>query len=179
MLALLAFAPAKSYALPYDTCQSAEKSAACLIAFEKLQTLTNPLTRKRYFHDGIHIDEEMQLLKFPTLFVSTPDLDQDGSPEIIVSIPETTQTVKGNFCPAAKQCPHFIIQDRSLPDQKRTINTFTAIGPIFTYSIALSTDEVVDNYRSLRAYTDGTWQKFDVYQYDRSTDQYYNMSVNP
>ena len=183
--ALMTFVPAhaQNQKLPavtqYETCYSAKQSAACLIAFEKVQTIVNPLTKKRFFHNGVHITEKNTIFLFPMLYVATPDIDQDGNPEIIVGIPEASDEMIGEFCFENRQCPHFIIQDRTLPDQERTVNTYKALGPIYAYSIALSTDEVVDNYRSLRVYADPEWKRFNVYQYDKKSDSYFNMSTTP
>ena len=173
----MALSPSSAQALEYQTCISAEQSAACLIAFEKIQTQINPITKERYFHNDIHIRNSKDLIRFPLLYIATPDLDSDGSPELIVSVPEETHDEFGMFCIEVTQCPHFIIQDRVLDGETRTLSSYKAIGPIYTYALALSTDEVVDNYKSLRAYFDKTWQEFNVYQYDKSADNYFNVSA--
>jgi len=178
MMTLFSFSSTAN-ALQYQTCFSAQQSPVCLIAFEKLQTLQNPITKQRFFHNGVNITQDNKLFLYPMLYVATPDIDKDGNPEIIVGIPESTQEVEGEFCLPPNQCPHYIIQDRSLPDQKRSVSTYKAIGPIYASSIALSTNEVIDNFKSLRAYYTPTWEKFDVFQYDKDTDTYYNMSAGP
>ena len=129
-------------ALEYKTCISAKQSPICLIAFEKIQSIKNPISKKRYFHNGMHILENNNFFRFPLLYVATPDLDKDGTPEIIVAIPDETHEQEGLFCLPENQCPHFIIQDRALPDEKRTISTYKAMGPIYATSIALSTEVV-------------------------------------
>jgi hypothetical protein len=165
-------------ALQYVTCQAPSESSACLIAFEVLKTKENPITGERFFQNGYHI-RDGETVNFPKLYLATPDINDDKTPEIFVIIPEDNDALRGTICRANNQCPHFIIQDRALPGEKRTVNTYRAIGPIYSYAVALSTDESFDNFRSLRAYKDGTWQRFDVYQYDSATDQYYNMSAAP
>jgi hypothetical protein len=171
--------PAPAHTLEYDKCFGRTQSAACLIAFEKIKTLINPGTGERYFHDGIHITDDGDLFMFPMIYVATPDLDGDGAPEIIAGVPEQNDETVGSYCLIGDACPWFVIQDRTLPGEKRTLSNFKAFDPIFAYSVALSTDERFDNFRSLRAYKDGSWRRFDVYQYDGQTDQYYNISEAP
>lgn len=175
-LSLIAFSNAAK-ALEYQTCISAQQSPICLIAFEKLQTVKNPITKERYFHNDVNITETKELFLFPLLYVATPDLDGDGTPEIIASIREQSHEEIGQYCVEEEICPHFIIQDRVLPDQKRTTATYKAIGPIFAYSVGASTDEAFDNFKSLRAYYEPSWKDFDVYQYDKENDSYFNMSA--
>lgn len=176
---LVIFLPASAQALPYENCVSDKQSPVCKIAFLKLKTLINPITKKKFFHNGINIWDDGSLFMFPSLHVATPDLDGDGKPEIIVSVPEKSTEAFGQFCINGDQCPHFIIQDRTLPGERRVLSNFKAIGPIYAYAVALSTDERFDTFLSLRAYYDDTWQNFDAYQYDAKTDQYYNVSVGP
>ncbi|MEM6812011.1 MAG: hypothetical protein AAF549_06045 [Pseudomonadota bacterium] len=164
--------------LQYKTCFSATEDPVCFIAFEKLQSIINPITKERYYHNGLHIVEG-KVFRYPMFYVATTDLDGDGKSEIIASVQEETDEIAGQFCPQTDICPHYIIQDRTLPDQNRTVNSLKAIGPIFAYAIAPSTDERFDNFLSLRAYPDNSWQTFDVYQYDGDEDQYFNMSVGP
>lgn len=165
-------------ALPYKTCLTPKQSSACLIAYEKIKTLINPITKKKFFDDGVHIDNK-KIFMYPVLHVATPDIDGDGKLELIVSIPEKSEEIQGLYCQSNQICPHFIIQDRTLPGQKRKVSSYKAIGPIYSFALALSTDESFDNYKSLRSYYDSSWQRFDVYQYDTKTDNYYNMSEVP
>ncbi len=170
---------ANAQSVVYKNCISAQQSAECLIAFEKLKTLINPITKEKFFHDGQHVLSDGSTHVFPILEVASPDIDEDGIPELIVRIPDYIEEVEGQFCLPQDQCPHYIIQDRTIAGEKTTVNSYKAIGPIFAYSVALSTDEVVDNFKSLRVYYDGTWQNFDAYQYDVSTDSYFNMGTQP
>ncbi|MEM8833983.1 MAG: hypothetical protein AAGB32_05530 [Pseudomonadota bacterium] len=176
VITMMAFKPAN--ALQYRTCLNPEKEAACLIAFRKIQTLINPITKERFYHDDAHISNG-KLLMPPVFYIATPDLDGDQSPEIIVQIVEYKNEFQGYYCIGNNQCPHFIIQDRTLPEQNRTIKTMKAIGPIYSSGVAISTDERVDNFLSLRAYRDPFWKSFDVYQYDRQSDSYFNMTAGP
>ena len=166
-------------ALQYRTCLSPDDGAACQIAYAKIRTLENLITKTKYFHDGIHINSKGAWLLYPLLYVATPDLDGDGRAELIALLPEATEELDGQFCPLRGQCPNFIFQDRTLRGQKRTLKNFKAFDIIYAYALGLSTDEVVGNYRSLRAYFDKTYRAFDVYQYDARDDQYYNISAPP
>ena len=176
VITVTSFKPA--HALQYRNCVNPEDEAACLIAFRKVRTLINPITKGRFFDDRLH-SSKGELFMYPIFHIATPDLDGDQSPEIIIRIDDYADGIPGLYCVGNNQCPHFIIQDRTLPDQNRTVNSMKAIGPIYSSGLALSTDERVDNFVSLRAYNDPSWKSFDVYQYDKESDNYFNMSVGP
>lgn len=158
--------------LIYESCVSKSQSLPCDIAFSKLKTIKNPINGKNYFDDGVHFING-SLFLYPTLWVATPDLDNDGFKEIIVTVPEVFEELEGVFCKEGIQCPHYILQDRG----NGKLEDYKILGPIFAYSVGLSTDERFSNYLSLRAYKDKNFSQFDVYQYDSLEDQYFNMSL--
>lgn len=151
-------------------------SLTCYIGFLRLRSLKNPLSGKQFFENGIHY-ENGKLFMYPDIHVATTDLDNDGFDEIIVTVSEPDEEFKGLFCEPEYMCPHYILQDRNFPGEKRRLSRFKVMGPIYTIGLGLSTDEVVGGYRSFRAYTDLKLKKFDVYQYDKKNDNYYNVSL--
>jgi len=168
----------KAYAedLNYRICINPNTSTQCFIAFHKLRTVTNPLTGDMYFHKGFHISEG-DIRVYPTLHIASADLDGDGLNEIIVKIPEDDEELQGYFCKEDDQCPTYILQDRTLPGQKPSLRNFKVMGPVFAFAVGLSTDERFGNFISLRAYKDRSFSQFDVYQYDRKSDNYFNISA--
>lgn len=164
-------------ALDYNFCSSPDESPACAIALAKLKTIINPITGKAYFDDGIHYVKG-KLFDYPDYQIATPDLDDDGYNEIIVTVPEWSDGTQGLFCKAENLCPFFIIQDRNLKSKKPILKNFKAIGPIFAVGIGLSTDEKFSRYKSLRVYKDPNWENFDVYQYDSKNDEYFNINTS-
>ncbi|HPF78730.1 MAG TPA: hypothetical protein PLF01_05480 [Alphaproteobacteria bacterium] len=175
MITVLMVFPVRAHALEYTHCNDPKESLVCYIALEKLRTIDNPLTGKKFFDDGIHYEGSI-LFIYPDLHIAVSDLDDDGYNEIIVKVPELDELITGLFCKPVDQCPHFIIQDRNVGETSNLEN-FRAMGPIYTYGIGLSTDEVVNGYRSLRAYKDNKIKDFNVYQYDKKSDDYFNVSI--
>lgn len=184
LFALIAILPAHTArALDYNLCGSADDSAACKIAYLKIKTLPNPLDKnKTYFDDGIHIING-KLFMFPDIHVALTDLDGDGRNELIARIDDSAEEGKGLFCKYAANdtplCPNYIIQDRNLPEAKRSLRAFKAFGPIFSTGIGLSTDERVSGFTSLRAYQDVGYKQFNVMQYDLKSDKYFDISRPP
>lgn len=165
----------KSHALQYTYCTGPDQSAACYIALEKLRTIKNPISGKKFFDDDIHyVDGE--LFMYPAYNVAQTDLDKDGYAEIIVTIPEPEAELQGTFCKTPIECPHYILQDRNIGGKKMQLKNIKAMGPIYAFAIGLSTDEVVGGYKSLRVYTDPKIGTFNVYQYDRKNDDYFNIT---
>lgn len=164
-----------AYALSYKYCNDPSQSPACFIALEKLKTLDNPITGQKFFDDGIHYSGG-KVFVFPDLNIAETDLDNDGFKEIIVRVPEMDDLLKNTFCKENNQCPHFIFQDRNT-DRKPNLKNIKVMGPIYTAAIGLSTDEIVGGFRSLRAYTDFKTGKFNVYQYDKKADDYFNITA--
>lgn len=163
--------------LRYTICHGPDDSSACFVAFHKMRRLKNPINGKNFFDDNVHYTEDGQLFMYPVYAVAQPDLDGDGFKEII-TVPHEQEETTGMFCKKQGLCPHFILQDRNLPGKKPSLQNIKAIGPIYSYGIGLSTNEVVGGYRSLRAYTNSEITKFDIYQYDRKSDNYFNISSN-
>lgn len=163
--------------LRYTLCSGPDDSNACFIGFHKMSRLKNPLTGKLYFQDGIHYLEDGQLFMYPTYAVAQPDLDGDGFRELIV-VPQDQEETVGNFCKKISLCPHFVMQDRNIKGERPSLRNFKVLGAVYSYGVGLSTDEVVGGYRSLRAYTDAAIKEYDVFQYDRKSDQYYNISTS-
>ncbi len=161
--------------LRYTLCSAPDDSNACFIAFHKMRSLTNPINGKPFFDDGIHYLEGGQLFVYPTYAVAEPDLDGDGFKELIVALHEQEETT-GVFCPKANECPHFILQDRNISGKRPSLRNFKILSTLYAFAVGLSTDEVVGGYRSLRAYKDSKIKDFDVYQYDRKSDEYFNIS---
>lgn len=161
--------------LRYTLCSAPSDSNACFIAFNKMRTIINPINGKTFFDDGIHFLEGGQLFMYPVYAVAQPDLDGDGFKELI-AVPHEQEETVGTFCPAADKCPHFILQDRNIPGERASLRNFKVLGTVYATAVGLSTDEVVSGYRSLRAYEDNTITTFDVYQYDRKNDEYFNIS---
>jgi hypothetical protein len=176
--ALLVLMPLKeAFALHYSMCFTPRDSSACYIAFQKLLTIPNPMMEgKVYFDDGRHFVNG-ELFMFPTYYIAEADLNFDGFKEIIATVPEPEDEMRGWFCKAEYECPHFIFQDRNINPDKLSLRNVKTFGPIYSYGIGLSTDEVVDGYRSLRSYRDIKQEDFHVYQYDDKTDGYYNVTA--
>lgn len=160
----------------YVPCNVDNKPPACAIAFAKLRTLKNPLKPHNIFENGLNIVEG-QIFAYPDFYIAETDIDGDGYNEIIVKILEEDELMVGQYCKAVEQCLHYIFQDRNLGTRKSSLKNIRAFGPFFIYSIGLSTDEIFGGFRSLRFYKDSSWQNFDVYQYDKKTDDYYNISA--
>lgn len=172
---MLFLSETKAHALQYTYCTGPDQSAACFIALEKLKTIKNPLSGQNYFDDDIHYPDG-SLFMYPSYNIAETDLDKDGFAEIIVVIPEPEQELQGMFCQTPIECPHYILQDRNIDGKKMSFNKIKAMGPIYAFAIGLSTDEVVGGYRSLRVYTDPKSGAFNVYQYDRKNDDYFNIT---
>lgn len=162
--------------LTYQKCDNPNQSPACLVALEKLKTLTNPIDNKKFFDNGLHYYNG-ELFLYPDLDVAMIDLDGDGLDEIIVKIPENVETIEGYFCQENFQCPHYILQDRNLHGRKIQLGNIRAMGPIYAQAIGLSTDEKINRFKSLRAYTDYPSRAFDTYQYDRRSDNYFSVNL--
>ncbi len=180
---ILAFTTQKAEALDYNLCGSPDDTAACKIAYFKLKTLPNPLEKdKAYFDDGLHIVNG-KLFLFPDIHTALADLDGDGRNELIARIDDSAEEGKGLFCKYTQDdtplCPNFIIQDRNLPDAKRSLKAFKAFGPIYSTGIGLSTDERVSGFMSLRAYQNIDYTQYNVMQYDLKSDEYFNITRPP
>ena len=162
-----------AFALRYDLCKSPKQSLPCAVAFEKLRTFTNPINKKKFFDDEVHI-KGSKLIKIPQYHIAQPDLDHDGMTEIIVALSEDTKS-KGLFCQSKFQCPHFVIQDRNPEPKKPRLRYYSTIGKTYAYGIGLSTNENLGGYQSLRVYKTNKSSQFNTYQYDQETDQYYDL----
>lgn len=173
---LIIGSPASAQTVNYRYCNTDGKPAACDIALAKLHTLPNPLKDHNLFDNGLNFVDG-KLFAYPDFYVAEVDLDGDGFNEIIAKIPDFDELMTGYYCKPGGLCLHYILQDRNVDGQNPRLDRIKAIGPIFAYSIGLSTDEVVDGYRSLRVYQDSSWQNFDVFQYDKATDDYHNVTV--
>lgn len=166
----------KAQALSYKHCNDPSQSPSCFIALAKLRTLTNPLTGKKFFDDGLHyIDGKVFI--YPDLHIAEADLDNDGFKELIVKVPELADQLEGYFCKANYKCPHYIFQDRNTSKKPSLKKIKVLSAPIYTVAIGLSTDEVVGGFRSLRIYKDTKIKKFSVYQYDKKNDRYFEISA--
>lgn len=174
LLALIFLLPRPALALQYDLCASPNQSLSCAAAYEKIKTLKNPLTKKNFFDDGVHI-KDGKFIKMPRLHIAQPDLDKDGVVEIIAALSEEKGATKNLFCKSAFECPHFIIQNRNTDIKKPRLKYFKTISATYAYGIGLSTDENVEKYQSLRVYKNNKPDDFNVYQYDKKTDQYYDL----
>lgn len=172
----LIWASPSAYALTYNQCYTPKDSTACFISYQKLLSMDNPLTGQQFFNDGRHYVNG-QLFMYPTYYIAQTDLDKDGFMEIIVTVPETEDEQKGWFCKEHKICVHYILQDRNTNPKRPSLKNFKVMGPIYAFGIAPSTDEIVDGYKSLRVYKDIYQKKFDVFQYDKKTDNYFNISM--
>jgi hypothetical protein len=161
-------------ALTYKLCKSPQQSMSCAVAFEKSRTFKNPLSKQKFFEDGVHIKGN-KLKLMPALYVAQPDLDKDGVKEIIVALTEEKEGSKGLFCQSTYKCPHFIIQNRNPDLNKPRLKYFSLIGAAYANGIGLSTDEKIDNYLSLRVYKSNSTKQFHVYQYDQKTDKYHDL----
>ena len=160
----------------YDKCKKPQQSLPCAVAFEKLKTIKNPINQKRFFDDGIHIkDDKIQI--FPSYYIAQPDIDNDGVKEIIIALTEEKAETKGTLCKSKFQCPHLILQDRNTNPDKPRLRYYSTIGFSYAYGVGLSTDEIVSGYKSLRVYKTGDGSEFDIYQYDKKNDQYFNISA--
>lgn len=162
-------------ALQYQLCKSPKQSMSCAVAFEKLRTYKNPVTKKLFFEDDIHIKGN-ELMVMPAIYVAQPDLDKDGIKEIIVALSEAKPESKGLFCQSKFKCPHFIIQDRNIDPKKPRLRYFSLIGATYANAIGISTDEALGGYQSLRVYKTNNVKIFNTYHYDKKTDKYYNLS---
>ncbi len=162
--------------LRYTICKAPDESNQCFIAFHKMRSMKNPMTGKLFFDNGLHFTETGQLFMYPTYAYAEPDLDGDGFKELII-VPKEAYKEEGMFCKTPDLCPHFILQDRNIAGQKPSLKNFKVLGAVYTYGIGLSTDEMIGGYRSLRAYTNQEITKYDVHQYDRKSDQYFNISI--
>ena len=147
----------------------------CAVGFEKLRTIKNPINGKKFFDDEVHI-KDAKIANMPIYYIAKPDLDLDGIREIIVYLSEDSKASKGLFCKSKHLCPHFVIQDRNTNPEKPQLRYFSLIGVSYANGIGLSTDEKVGCYKSLRVYKSGNVNNFDVYQYDKKDDRYYNVS---
>jgi hypothetical protein len=144
------------------------------VAFEKLRVIDNPITKKKFFDDGVHIKDN-KLLIMPEIHISTHDLDGDGFEEIIVALSEKAPKSKGLFCQSQFKCPHFVIQDRNPDPKKPRLRHYHQIGSSYANGIGLSTDEKLGGYKSLRVYKSNKSSEFHTYQYDKKTDEYYDL----
>ena len=177
ILACLFFMPVnKAHALKYNYCNAPEVHPVCTVAFEVLKRQESELTGKLLFHNGVHFWDNGDLFMYPGIYIAQVDLDGDGFLEIIAKPSEDTEEMEGLFC-KKEMCPHYIIQDRNPDPNNIKIKNFHVMGPIFTTGIGPSTDEVFGGYKSLRAYKNPNFKKFDVYQYDRKNDDYFNISM--
>jgi hypothetical protein len=163
-------------ALDYTRCLQPKDSSACYIAYQKLISMKNPITKKTYFDDGYH-SPNGYIEVFPFFNVAEADLDGDGFTEVIAALSEDRDLTEGLFCKNDFDCPHYIFQDRNIDPKNLSMKNIKVFGPIFSYGIGLSTDEIIDGFRSLRSYRDYEYKEFDVYQYDKKTDEYYNVSA--
>lgn len=171
---LLLISEKSAHALRYDLCKTPKQSLSCAVAFEKLRTLDNPITGKKYFENGVHIQGN-KLLKMPGYHIAQPDLDSDGVKEIIVSLSGHTEEGRKYFCKSARLCAHYIIQNRNPDPNTPRLRNFKVIGNAYAIAISTSKDEVINKYRSLVIYKSPDASKFNVYQYDREEDEYYNL----
>lgn len=170
-------ASTQAAALEYKACNNDNSPLSCTIALAKLRTLKSPFKNHKLFDNGLHyVDGE--LFSYPNIYVAEGDLDGDGYNEMVVKILEQDGLMAGHYCKNVDQCLHYILQDRNSSSGRTKLSKIRAMGPFLTYSIGLSTDEIVGGYKSLRVYQDQSWKKFDVYQYDRKTDNYYNISAS-
>lgn len=177
MTYIMSIDSAQAQSVDYIQCDSPRDSSSCYIAFQKLITIRNPISNKVYFDDGYHFYEG-QLILFPDYSVAEEDLDGDGFKEIIVTIPETDEYTNGYFCKEnGLKCPYFIFQDRNTDASKLSMKNVKTFGPIYSYGIGLSTDEKFGGFKSLLSYQDQNYEKFQVYQYDKKTDDYFNVTA--
>lgn len=167
----------KAYSLDYNYCNTPAVHPACTVAYEILKRQTSPQTGKLLFDNGIHFLDNGELFMYPGIYIAQTDLDGDGFYEIIAKPSEDTEEMAGLFCESSTRCPHYIIQDRNPDPDNIKVQFFHVMGPIFSSGIGPSTDEVFGGYKSLRAYKDHSFKKFDVYQYDRKSDDYFNITV--
>jgi hypothetical protein len=174
MFFMLSITPA--HALKYSLCKSPKQSLPCAVAFEKLRVIDNPITKKKFFDDGVHIKNN-KLLIMPTIHVATPDLDNDGYPEIIIALSEDNPKSKDLFCQSDFKCPHFVIQDRNPDPKKPRLRHYSAIASIYAYGVAPSTNEKINGYQSLVAYKTNRTSNYNIYQYDKKTDKYYDLGL--
>ena len=166
--------PMAAHALTYKLCESPQQSMPCAVAFEKSRTYKNPITKAQFFEDGVHIKND-KLAVMPAIYVAEPDLDKDGIDEIIVAISEEKKASTGLFCQSKYKCPHFIIKNRNPDLNKPRLRYYSLIGAAYAYGIGLSTDEIIDNYKSLRVYKSNVPTTFHTYQYDGKTDKYHDL----
>ena len=178
LLALLLTVPVKeAFALRYTMCFTPRDTSSCYIAFQKLLTIENPMNAgKVYFDDGRHFING-ELFMFPTYYIAESDLDNDGFKEIIATVPEPEDEMRGWFCKAEYECPHFIFQDRNTDPNNLSMKNIKTFGPYFSYGLAPSTDERIDGFLSLRSYRDIKQEEYEVLQYDKKTDGYYNITA--
>ena len=176
MLCIIPLSVAKADVI-YTLCETPRDSSSCYIAFQKLITIRNPILNKVYFDDGYHFNHG-KLTLFPEYSIAEEDLDGDGFKEIIATIPENDEYVDGYFCKESGQkCPYFIFQDRNTDPSKLSMKNVKTFGPIYSYGIGLSTDEKFGGFKSLLSYQDINYETFQVYQYDKQTDEYFNVTA--
>ncbi len=164
--AFLMIYSSSAIAVDYTHCADQRASTSCTIAYQKIKTLKNPKTKKDYLtHPSLEVH------------VAKVQLDQDNYNEIIVALSDQSKKTRTKLCNKGNMCPNYILQNRNIPGEDPTLNNIRAFGPIYTTGIGLSTDEIINRYRSLRVYKDAKRTKFDVYQYDRKSDNYFNIST--
>ncbi len=168
------FTASSAHALRYELCKSPQQSMPCAVAFEKLRTYKNPLTKTKFFEDGVHIKDD-KLMVMPAIYIAQPDLDEDGYQETIVTLSEGKPESEGLFCQSKLKCPHFILQNRNPEPDKPKLRYYSLIGAAYAYGIGLSTDESLGGYKSLRVYKTNQPTAFNTYQYDKKTDKYYDL----
>ncbi len=174
LVAGFSFLASPAFALQYQICKSPQQSMPCAVAFEKLRTYKNPITKEKFFEDEVHIKGN-KLLTMPALYVANPDLDKDGVKEIIIALSEAKPESKGLFCQSKFKCPHFVIQNRNVDLNKPRLRYYSLIGATYAHGIGLSTDEALGGYQSLRVYKNNSPNAFHTYQYDKETDKYHDL----
>lgn len=160
----------------YVFCSAPQQSPTCNIAYNKIRSMTNPRTNKRFFDNDVYFNKDGSVFAYPEFHVARADLDKDSFNEIIIALYDFSEEAAGYVCREDDLCMHYIFQDRNIPGEKASLSRIKAFGPIYTTGIGLSTDEMVKGYRSLRVYTDKEFKNFDVYQYDPKNDAYFNVS---
>ena len=186
-----------SAALTNNYCKTPDQSLSCKIAYNKIKETENPLNGLKFFDDKLHFWGGGNLVLNPTYYIAEEDLNADGINEIIAGLPEAAPHVDAShkrlFCqklPQYKeaQCPHFIFHDRNMPEpliesapqdkeDKKTPNLkgIYTFGPYYYHVIGTVLDDSKNEFKTLRGYKDGTWEHYDVLQYDAKTDKYYRI----